>query len=40
MVAAEDAAPKPIGKRLGTFGSFLVAILAGAVAWLISSFFK
>ncbi len=39
-VAVDMKAPQPVGKKLGTFGIFLLAILAGAVAWLLSSFIK
>ena len=40
----EAAAPKaderrPLGQRLGTFGVFLLALLAGAVAWLACKYF-
>ena len=28
---------RPLGQRLGTFGVFLLALLAGAVAWLACS---
>jgi hypothetical protein len=38
--AASAPGPKPVGKKLGTFGIVLLSILACAIAWLVSSFIK
>jgi serine/threonine-protein kinase len=39
-VDGDAAGPKPVGKKFGTFGIVLLAVLAGAVAWLLSSFLQ